>query len=506
MLIICIIIFPLLDSKQMLQSLTFRFSLSIEPILIFLSVFLAASLFYPSLMSHILVCPLWIFPVWAATAVLLIFIIALSSFYANKGNRIKICTIIIGIGISIILLSEFSSNYPIKSSESKTKNIVLLGLDSLSHADDLSPFLDWAKSNGGTVYEKAVTPGLLTNSVWASLLSVSPVKEHGLFHVFQSGLPKKANLLINAKQRGYRTVAVFPDQFTCWLANESKFDEYRNGPIGWRQIAILLIENESVLLPLVRHLLPDFSFLASPKNHSGTFNYNLDRELDLIFNANGTNLFIASHITFLHSCRYPKYTELGKEEIVSVITAKAGNIVDRTLDWQHQDLSTDPIKIRKWKIRYLLNRIIASLERTKFLRRGGRLVLFSDHGDRFGLNETNFTDPTYHHVLLITFGLDKNRDPSLPISLLDIPALLGLSDEAPFPPKVEFILSNPNEWPILIKTAKIEWNGVVRLNEDLLCKIFRRLQSYVPYSISLASQSIPSKPQKNKTQKIGWKR
>jgi hypothetical protein len=112
-------------------------------------------------------------------------------------------------------------------------SLVVLGLDSLSHADDLRPLHDFADARGGTWYGRAVTPGLLTNAVWTSLLTMRPVREHGVFHTFQS-FPPPATLVTRARAR-FRTVSVLPDQLTCAVGSEAGFDGSQRAR-GWRQL------------------------------------------------------------------------------------------------------------------------------------------------------------------------------------------------------------------------------------------------------------------------------
>ena len=119
--------------------------------------------------------------------------------------------------------------------------------------------------------------------------------------------------------------------------------------------------------------------------------------------------------------------------------------------------------------------------RTKFLERGGRLLLFSDHGNRPGLTMDNFWQERYHHVLLTTFGL-PSRDPDNPISLIEAGSLLGLAPNMPnFKPAVEFVMSQPRDWPELGKRARLRWNGSVELDQNILTKVFQRLRAYRPW-------------------------
>jgi hypothetical protein len=490
----CLIFFSLLSSKGMLQPLDHRLSFCLEPILLFMSCFFALLLYYPILLHYPLLSPIRPLPVWLATIVIGVIVLACSALYASQGSRVKVSLSIVMVGLILVSFSEFCNSYRGRNySLNKTSAIVLLGLDSLSYSDDLSIISNWAQSHQGTVYQQAITPGLLTNSVWTSLITMQPVDRHGVFHAFQSNYPENGGTLVDAARKaGYLTISSFPDQFSCWIASETDFDVHRDGPIGWRQIATSCVENASVLLPLIRPILPKMPLSAVPRNHIGTFNYDLEREFDDIFSHTGKT-FIASHDTYLHASRYPKYSELSHDEMLQVLKAKTGEIDDKTLDWQYSASPHDPIQTRKWKVAHLQKALIASLERTGFLNHGGRLVIFSDHGNRNGLNNSNFTRPQYHHVLFITFGLPVYSDPNQPVSLLDIPGIIGFKKYRKSPAVVEFTLSRPNEWVQLIKTAKLNWDGTVQLDNELLAHVFKRLKSY-DLSQKKITKNFPLKP------------
>jgi hypothetical protein len=488
LMVLCLVFFYCLDSRRWLQPLDYRGSLVLEPVLLFGSVFFALLLHYPALLGHPILTPLRSLPVWLATLGLGVLVTIFSALYASRGSRLKVSLTILLTGFLLVSYGEIRSSHRGGNQVVKqTNNLVLLGLDSLSYNDDLSVILNWAVAHRGTEYQLAVTPGLLTNSVWTSLIAMQPVAHHGVFHSFQSSHLQEGETLVSLAHRaGYRTISIFPDQFSCWIACETDFDVHRDGPIGWRHIATASVENKSILLPLLRPLLPKIPFSCVPRNHLGTYNYDLEKGLDSVF-LNQGKTFVASHHTYLHSTRYPKYSELSKGEILRVIQAQAGWINDKTFDWQYADSPETPIPLRKWKISHLQKSLIASLERTGYLRNGGRLVLFSDHGNRINLDDTNFTNPNYHHVLFVTFGLPVYSDPESPVSLLDIPGIIGLKDYRQAPPVVEFTLSAPEEWQKLMGSAKLDWDGPVHLDRHTLSGIFQRLKSYRPY-MTLSAQ------------------
>jgi hypothetical protein len=108
------------------------------------------------------------------------------------------------------------------------------------------------------------------------------------------------------------------------------------------------------------------------------------------------------------------------------------------------------------------------------------MILFSDHGDRIDINYDNFHEGRFCNVMFATFNLPV-RDMDKPISTMDAGTILGLVLHEPFDPVVEFTVAEPSEWAPLVHSAKLEWNGRVRLDEGLLSIIFRRLRSHRPW-------------------------
>lgn len=481
-----IVIFSILASKKLLKA---RGWLTAEPSVLFLSILFGSALHYPSVLSQPSLALLHSLPTWIATTLLGALILFSGLLLAAPGSRLRVLTAIMVIGLIIPVPVAIHLPKNIQSGEAP---LVLLGLDSLSHDDNLTLLKTWTEKNSGTWYSRPVTPGLLTNSVWTSLITMRPVHDHGVFHTFQPfpKLREIKTLIELAKQAGYRTVSVFPDQQTCWVGTQAGFDDDRSGPVGWRQLATSYVENASILLPLVRPLLPKLPFSAVPPNHLGTFTYNLDRELNEIFamSSPGARTFVAAHLTYLHTPRFPQYAELSWQERLQVLGAEVRSVRDRSFDWQDIDLPTDPIPLNEWKEQRLQQAVVNSIETTKFLERKGRLFLFSDHGDRHGMTLDNFWEERYHRVLLLTFGL-PTRDLEAPISLLDASSLLGLATESPaFDPIVEYMNSQSFEWSILMKSARPRWDGSVELDERLLRVIFRGLRSYRPWASQIPTR------------------
>lgn len=478
------LVFSILAAKNLSRE-TNGLALSAEPLLLFFSALFGTALYFPGVLSHPAFMPLESLPVWALTALLGGLVILGCSILAKPGFRIVVTVIVAAIGLLAPLpvsLHGFASPSP-----PRLAPLVLLGLDSVSQDDELTLLRNWSKQTGGVWYTRAVAPGLLTNSVWTSMITMRPVHDHGVFHIFQH-FPEKPpgeTLIQKARRAGYHTVGAFSDQITSWIGTEGGFDEDRSGPMGWRQVAISHVENASVLLPLFRPLFPKISFSPVVPNHLGTFTFDLDRDFDEIFSMGSANepVFVAAHSTYLHMPSFPRYADLSWKERLTVIEGPVLSLWDRSFDWEYVDSPADRFRLHEWKVQRLEEAVVRSIIRTKFLspERRGRLLLFSDHGNRKGLSVKNFWQERYHHVLLVTFGLPA-RNPDDPISLIDASSLLGLAPSSVHAdPVVEFTLAPPEQWTTLVKSASTNWDGSIDLDDDLLATIFRGLRSYRPW-------------------------
>ena len=234
-------------------------------------------------------------------------------------------------------------------------------------------------------------------------------------------------------------------------------------------------------MPLVKPLLPDW--FASPPNLAGTFSYSVERTLREIATTGSRDepTFAAGHITYLHLDRYPASFELTRHEFMRVWRAPTARLRDTSLDWQSDDSDTDPIQLRQWKTQRLLHAVDETFTSTGFLKRGGKLVLFSDHGHRAGLSLDNFGEDRFHHVILTTFGLPHG--PLLqPVSLTEIGRIAGLiTNHASVSPTVEFTVTSAEHWDEMKSTANLRWNGDVVLEQGLVNRVFGTLRRYQPW-------------------------
>jgi hypothetical protein len=468
-----------------------RRTIAAEPVVLFLAAYFGLALWYPAVLAHPLLTFAERWPVLPVTAGLGV-VAAGSAACCGRGRRgvvVAAITLAIGTALPLPVARQLLSVAP----GSGRAPVVVLGLDSLSHSDDLATLRGLAEDHTGTWYTHAVSPGLLTNAVWTSILLARPVRDHAVFHTFQPFPAGSETLVSRARTAGLRTVSVFPDQITCAVGSQAGFDEDRGGPIGWRQLATQLVENASLLLPVVRPLLPEGVRGTVPANHAGTFAYDLDRELDGIFGEGdgGGRALVVAHLTYLHHPRFPSYRELTARERERLWWAPAAEMKDRSFDWQDRQQSSDALELRPWKVRRLTAAVTAAVARTRFLApaRGGQLLVLSDHGDRAGLTPNSFWKADYHHVPLFTIGLPARPDLDAPISLLDVASLIGVApDEPAHDPAVEYAVSTPSQWPQLVRSLALDWDGLVSLDPALLSEIFQGLRLHRPWPAQSPAQ------------------
>lgn len=475
-----LLLFSMLSVFGVLAESDSRQALAMELVLLLGSLVFAVVLFYPSVLAGSLFVPLQSLPVWAVLLLALLLVTVLSACRGRPGKRLVVglCVLAAGFVLPGLTLVRNLSMPSLPASPP----VVLLGLDSISLRDDVSYLRDWTSANGGEWHTNVVSPGLLTNAVWSSLVMQKPVREHGIFHTFQGVEdPKQCVLVHSAQEQGYFTAAFFSDQFTCWTGSDCRFDRDRSGPRGWRQMATALYANNSLLLPLVRPLLPIMPWSPGPPNQAGTFAYSLRRELNEIFtqSSDGGKTMVFGHSTYLHIPCYPSLFSLSDGELWRVLTAAVSRVQDRSFDWQDYVHPDDALLVRQWKVRHLQETVAGVIEQTGFLEQGGKLVLFSDHGDRLGLGQQTFKESRFWNVLFATFNLPAYEHVK-PVSLIDCGAILGLTTSQPFAPIVEYAMGNSAEWQALGQTAVVGWDGSVNLDKAILASIVQRLDSCRP--------------------------
>jgi hypothetical protein len=453
--------------------------LGLEPLLMFVAVMAGAVLWYPGTAGQPLLWPLRAVPVGGIVLLLMSAVILGAVVAAKPGRRTKLACVL--VLVALLCPVPVAARAALEPFMGHAPDAVVLGVDSVSFDNPHAQFEGWVKQRGGTWYERAVAPALMTNAVWTSILTLQPVRTHGVFHTFQAFPPGVPPLLASARAHGYRTVSVFPDQLTAAPGSRAGFDEDRSGPVGWRQLVLSTVLNYSVLGPIVKPALPRWWPSPAAPNQAGTFTYDVRREIRGILRAGsgGQRTLVMAHLTYTHLDAYPSLRDLSWAEIWAIARTPARSVRDRSFDWQDIDRPTDALPLHAWKMRHVHRVIADEVDAAGYLRDGRRLVVFSDHGDRYGLSFATFGRPRYYHVPLATFGIPA-RCPGAPTSLIDIGSLLGLSDVREVP-SVEFALAPPGAWAALARGAQLRWSGDVELDRGALAAIFSGIKRHDPW-------------------------
>jgi hypothetical protein len=293
------------------------------------------------------------------------------------------------------------------------------------------------------------------------------------------------NLVREAHRGGWTTISYFSDQFTSYVGSESGFDVDRSGPMGWLQLATATLKQNSVFLAAALPRLPNLAGARTPRNQSGTFAFDLDAELDDLFRcpAEAGKCFSAGHLDYLHQPLYPRFDELTPAQRRRVLASPVTAVEDLSFDWRYPQIEGDSLGLYSWKVRHVQELVSRAVERSGFLEPGreNRLVVFSDHGSRKDLTAQNLGNPMYWNVLFAAFGT-RPDDPSRPISLLEISAILGFPDPTrpgPDSPVVEYADVDEKDVPML--TPYFAGDGRIFLSPQALARIRPRMESFRPF-------------------------
>jgi hypothetical protein len=380
---------------------------------------------------------------------------------------------------------------------------IVLGLDSIAQDEPIEPLRALAAEAGGTWYEQAITPGLLTNAVWTSIVTARPIRETGVFFTFQnpewSRLPR--SLPVRARAAGLHTCAFYSDQFTMQLGADLPFDEDHSGPRGWLQAATSSLKDASWFLPIVLAHLPALPGAATPANQGGTFTYSLRRELLEVLTCGAgrpaPGALVLAHLDYLHQARYPGMSELDAGQRAAVLAAPVRAIIDESIHWQYPEHAGEPLGVYAWKLQRLQQVVRQAVEATGVLdpARQDQLVILSDHGPRVGLTPENFGERRYWNVPLVTFGVPA-RDPSRPISLLDVGALVGFPDpeRGAAAPVIEYTIVTPEEMKELVHATRILPSGRAELSPAILQQAGARLKRFDPFAAPPRYAAAPVLP------------
>ncbi|MGH9443642.1 MAG: hypothetical protein ACRD16_15365 [Thermoanaerobaculia bacterium] len=460
-----------------------------EPFLLMAAVAAGIATEYPAVLSHPFLRSLR--PLSVRSAILILVLLAAALFFL-LGTRLggpARGAVWLGASLSLIALTAFASRIPAarRHGAPARRSIALLGIDSLSQSDDLEPMRSLARDHGGTFFTRAVTTGVVTNAVWSSILQHRPVSEIGNWTIFLATDWRTVpySLVREAHRSGWTTVSYFSDQFTSYVGDDAGFDVDRSGPRGWFQLATATLKQDSIFLAAVLPRLPVLPGAQTPRNQSGTFAFDVGAELDDFFRCpEGVDrCFSAGHLDSLHQPLYPTLDELTPAERGLVLRSPVASVEDLSFDWRYPAIEGDSLGLYAWKVRHVQDLVRRAVERTGYLdpSRGNRLVVFSDHGSRKDLTAQNLGNPTYWNVLLATFGTAR-ADPSRPISLLAIPALLGFPDPTrvgPDAPAVEY--ADVDDKDVAALRPYFSSDGRIFLDPDAIARIRPRMERVQPF-------------------------
>ncbi|HEX8253189.1 MAG TPA: hypothetical protein VF846_08590 [Thermoanaerobaculia bacterium] len=474
-------------AHRLLRSEVNRMTLWIEPPAMLLAITTGFALQYPALLRHPMLMSLRGVQVMAALAIVatlaLLFGTVARSRRAFAAHALGVA-MIVSIAWLIAIAPAGRTKRP-----APRDSVFLVGLDSLSQSDPLAPLRKTVANAGGAWYENPVTPGLITNAVWTSILQHRHVHETGVFLTLQRPDWRRSpyQLVREAKRRNFETWSFFSDQFTCYAGSIAGFDVDRSGPKGWLQLATATLKEAHILGPVLLPRLPRLPFAQTPPNQSGTYAYSLATELRDLFTAGHRDerIFVAGHLDYLHQAAYPALTDLTADERARVLRSKVASVADLSLHWQYPELEGEPLGIYRWKIARLQQEIDRAIRDTGVAdpARRNRIAILSDHGSRKNLELRNFARRQYYKVLLATIGI-PHRDTRMPIALLDIPNLLGWPDPSrpgPADLVVEYTNVKVSEHAAVFGAAEMKLDGEVRIDPRITTFLGKRLLAYWPH-------------------------
>jgi len=476
-------LFPAADANR-------RKTMLFEPLVAFFGLSLGISLEFPAILNNSIFTPIQSLSLVAGWGVLFGFL--LIAAVLRNGLQSRKLVRVIGPVLAFVALGWGLTQVPVsgRAKEVNKGSTVILGVDSMGLLSDIGHLYYFAQENGGSFYQRTVTPGLLTNAVWTAIFEHRPVHETGTTLIFQTPDWSRSpfQMVREAKKQGYQTWSYFTCQNTTYVGSLGGFDYDRSGPMGWLDNASVAAKNGSVFVSFVVSRLPKIPFSRFPQNQSGTYAYDLRTLIHNIFSDHdGTRPVLAiGHLGYLHNDVYPNLTQLTKAERRLLLTARIDSLKDAGTDWQILPVPGDRIDLRNWKYQNVQRVITDEITQTGFLnaQNKNRLVIMSDHGTRTGLTNENFGSETYYRVPLITFNLPV-RDVLKPISLLDLSSIIGIEDPTspgPADPMVEYInFDRLDEFVHEIGAAKWTADGRVTLRPETGKRVLAQLRSYAPY-------------------------
>lgn len=464
-----------------------------EPTIAFFGVSLGISLEFPGILNNSIFSPIQPLPLIAGWLVMFAFLLLLAALRNGLRHR-NLMTVLAPVVIFVVFGWGLTRLPIAEPRDSVNKgSTVILGVDSMGLLSDIGPLYNFTRQSGGAWYERAVTPGLLTNAVWTAIVEHRPIHETGTTLIFQTPDWNRSpfQLVREARNHGYQTWSYFTGQNTIYIGSMGGFEYDHSGPMGWLDNATVGAKNGSIFVSFFASRLPRLPFSQIRRNQAGTYAFDLRSTVHSIFTRHEGSrpVFAVAHLGYLHDDCYPHFAELSSVERRLLLTARIDSLKDSGSEWQILPIQGDRLDLRNWKNRRIQSVIIDELRRSGFLEAANhnRLVILSDHGVRAGLTVDNFNNESYYRVPLITFGLPV-RDVNTPISLLDISSLVGMEDHSspePADPVVEYVnFRGPFEYVGQIKAAKWTADGRITYRPGTENAYLNLLRSYSPYPLA----------------------
>lgn len=505
-----LLLFAALDgasgARESKEGIAERLLIWCEPLLFTMAFAAGLALEYPAVLRHSLFRIARNATVFQATAGVFVVLVVAAVTAGIYRGRIRGLIVHLAAFASFIAAGWGIASAPVREKRIAPRgSLVLFGIDSVGYLNDVSVLRRMTESRGGVWYRAAVTPALITNAVWSSILMHRLPQDSGVFLIYQDVDWTRVpfNLVAEAERRGYETWSFFSSQFTPYMASHAGFDHDRSSPIGWLYIATGFVKDSSIFVPVLQPRLPALPFAKSPSNQEGTFAYDLRAAVREALTAGGEKpAFVAAHFAYLHAYGYPRYDDLEPGAVRRLLSARVDTLQDQSLDPELPEIEGDPLSLHDWKIRHIQLVLRDELASTRFLENGNRLVIFSDHGQRRGLGHNTFGRPSAFHVILATFGLPA-REPHLPRSLADMASLIGMAPpDQRLPPVVQhFGGILPEEVAVIqnsIQTGKrgsgLKPDGEVRLDPLVVRAIGQRLTTFVPLGPNAGYYPTPVRP------------
>jgi hypothetical protein len=249
-------------------------------------------------------------------------------------------------------------------------------------------------------------------------------------------------------------------------------------------MATAWLKDAGVVMPLLLPLLPEAPLSATPRNQVDTFTYDLEADLLRIVGAAGRRTLVAAHVTFLHENRYPSFREMTPEERARVLAAPAARVFDDSFNWRHEDAPDAPVPLRRAKWARLQAALVSAVRAAGLADPSNRnvLVVFADHGPRFGLSSSTFRERRFWHVPLLAWGDRSSLPAGEPVSLAEIPRIAGLSGAGDARRTVSVVFADVTlaDWKEMEGRVRLRWDGTTELPADVVARIVRGAELFAP--------------------------